>query len=491
MNKYKYIFTFLSIELLLSFSLSFESNGQDLDVYLRNDVVKVLDEIRLSIEEVHPNPYHSISKNTVDSLFRLSKLNLPESLTEVELYKLLLPLVNSYNDGHIQLTCPFGKFINKGINENKGIFPFTLYHINDSVYIRLSIFNEIIKPGYQVLSIDGVGIDSIISSYSKYKFGDNLTNRKRKAIDDFTAIDFLLNGGKESYLIGYKKSPEDSVHFYTVKSAKMEDIIRFNNSFEPQIINYFLNSSIKLQSLVYLQEHPNKKIALLTLPSFEVSSELEKEYRQKIDSVFEYLKVKKIDTLLIDVRGNGGGRDFPSECILNHIASKDYCWGKAYLKRSAHQKKLYEIILKDELSDSTYTNSQDYNDYFTSNDGEIIELDSSIEKGKNEEFLYKGKVFVLIDKNTFSAAITFAAICQCFDFATLVGEETYGRTSNYTSLVPVSLSIPTLSLGIAHRIVINPCSKGFDNGLNPDIAIKRTHSSYLNGKDDVIEFILK
>jgi|GEM_PF-1695528 len=491
MSKFRFLFIIVSVQLLLFFNLPFKSNGQDFVVYSKNDVKKVLDEIRLSIEEVHPNPYHSISKKEIDSLYRLSVLNLPDSLTEVELYKLLLPLVNSYNDGHIQLTCPFGKFINNGINENKGIFPFTLYQIDDGIFIKISVFDEIVKPGYQLISIDNIGIDNIINDYSKFKFGDNLTIRKRKAVEDFMALDFLVNSGKESYLIGYKKTANDSTHFCTVNAAKMDDIIKFNSSFSPpQSIDYFLKSTIKLQNLVYLQLHPSMKVALLTLPSFDVSADLEKEYNQKIDSIFEYLKVAKIDTLLIDIRGNGGGQDFPSQFILNYIASKDYCWGKAYFKRSSHQKRLYENMLKDKLSDSSYIRSSEYYNYFTANDGEIIELDSSVEKSKDEEFLYKGKVFVLISKDTYSAAITFAAICQCFNFATIIGEETYGRTSTYTSLVPIYLSIPSLKFGVAHRMVINSCSKGFNIGLKPDIVIPRTHASYLTGKDDVIEYIL-
>ncbi|MEY1639252.1 S41 family peptidase [Tenuifilum osseticum] len=470
------------------FSFTIKSYGQKQD-YSKNEVIKVLDEIRSSIEVVHPNPYHSTSKQNIDSIQKSLVQNLPDQLSEIELYKVLLPIVNSFNDGHIQLPCPFGKYLNKGLNNGKGLFPFTLYQNNDDVFIKISVFDEIVKPGYQLVSIDNKSIGSIIDDYSRYKHSDNLVIRKSKVVDDFTALDFFANRGKDSYLIGYKRSKNDSVQFCTINSAKIKDIIKFNRSYKPNNTEYFSNSIIKLPNLIYLQLHPSKNVALLTLPSFDISKDQELVYKEKIDSVFSILNARKIDTLLIDIRNNEGGRDYPSLCILDYIATNDYSMGKAYLKRSLHQKKLYEEILKEELSDSSYLKSPEYNNYFLTNDGSIVELDSSAIKVKNR-VKYNGKVFVLIGSKTFSAALTFASTCKCYNFATLIGEETFGRTSTYTSLVPIQLSIPNITLMVAHRMVKNACSQGFNYGLTPDIEIKRTHDDYLNGKDSVIEYFL-
>lgn len=465
------------------------------EVYFKkNAVLTVFNEIKQSVEDIHPNPYHSISKEKVNVLFSQISRNLPDSILEEDFYRLLMPVVNSYNDGHIQLTVPLGKFANKKIGEGKGIFPFTLCQVNDSVFVRLSVFDEVVKPGYQLISIDNIPIDSVINNYSNFKFGDNLEIRKRKALDDFTAVDLFVNSGKDSYTVGYKKYAADSIRFCNVKSAKKDDIIKFNQSYIPQNIVYFSKPIFKLQNLIYLQQHSNRSIALLTLPSFavsQVSEELASQYKQKIDSVFQHLKDSKIDTLLIDIRRNDGGDDFASECILKHIASKNYKGGRqAFMKRSRQQQMLYEQMLKQELSDSMFVKSSSYRNFFKTKEGDIIELKGGKAKKAPSNTLYKGKVFVLIGNQTFSAAVTFAAITQCNRFATLVGEETDGRTSCYTSRVPVNLSIPTIQFGVAHRLVVNACSKGFNRGLKPDIEVRKSLNSYLKGKDDVVEYFL-
>jgi hypothetical protein len=492
MNKY-----FIKIAIRASFAIliaHFPFNGNCQEVvptfYKHYEVINLLEEVKTAIEAVHPNPYHSVSKEYITSRFSSAAKTLPDQISEIELYKLLLPLVNSFNDGHIQVTCPFGKFINKGINENKGIFPFTLYQLDGGIYVKISVFDSIVKPGYRLVSIDDVSIDTIVNKLSEYKFGDNTSIRKQKTIDDFTALDFFVNQGKEIYKIGYQMRDCDSTYFCAVNSAKMKDIIRFNKSFKVSRKEYFLKSRIKLNQLIYMQLHPNRNVALLTLPSFDVDQDIELIYSQKIDSVFQILATSKVDTLLIDIRDNQGGRDYPSECILSHIASVDYNFGQAFMKSSKFQKELYSKVLKSKLSDSLYLNSMEYSNFFSRKDGEIFALERSTSKKSDTDKLYKGKIFILTSTKTFSAAVSFAAVCKCYGFATIVGEETDGRTTCYTSSVPVPLSIPIIQLGVAHRKVVNACSEDSNSGLIPNVYIKKTHNSILTGNDEVLEYFV-
>jgi C-terminal processing protease CtpA/Prc len=480
------------ILLILHFSLNCNCQETELTTYKRHDVVNLLEEIQSSIETIHPNPYHSTRKNHVDSLFNNAVKSLPDEMDEVELYKLILPLVNSFNDGHIQLTCPFGKFINKGLNENKGIFPFTLYQLNSGVYVKIPVFDSIVKPGYRLRSIDNVSVDSLVSTLSAFKFGDNISIRKRKAIEDFAVLEFFVNQGKELYEIEYQRRDSDSIFTCTVNSAKIKDIINFNNSFKIQRKKYFSKSMIELNGLIYFKFHPDRNIALLTLPSFDVDRGVELMYSQKIDSVFQLLNTNKIDTILIDIRGNNGGSDYPSKCILKHIAFSDYSFGQAFMKSSKYQRDFYEIVLKSKLSDTSYLNSNEYSTFFTKRYGEVFALKSNISKKSDNSDLYKGNVFILTNKKTFSAAVSLAAVAKCYDFATIVGEETDGRITSYTSLVTVPLSIPSIQFGVAHRKVINACSSiDSSAGLTPDIYIKKTHESILSEKDIVLEYFLK
>lgn len=490
---YKNLSRFKKLLMIFQFSaIVFMGYCQDVSQkeYSKDSVVNVLGEIRLYIEEVHPNPYHSTTKSYIDSVIGLEAMILPDSLSEKELYELILPIVNSYNDGHIQVKCQFGKYINKAINENKGIFPLTLYQLNDNVYVKLSVFDSIVKPGYQLLSIDYVSIDSIINEYSKYKSGDNLEIRRRKVVEDFTVLDYFTNNGKESYTIGFQKGNSE-ILYAELPSAKMIDIIEFNKSYSPpKKKKHFSNSLIKMDEFIYFQVHPKRSIALLTLPSFAIDNGIEQEYGNKIDSIFHYLSSQNIDTLLIDIRENQGGRDYSGMCILKYIATSDYSYGQAIMKTSTHQQNLYREILEKELSDSLYLKGKEYYNYFLRKYGDVFSLESnSLQKSKPED-LFKGKVFVLIGEKTYSAAVSFAAVCKCYGFATLIGEETDGQMVSYTSLVPVHLSIPCIQFGVAHRKVVNPCADSSFGGLKPDILINKSNKNHLANIDEIIEFIL-
>ncbi|MBN1988287.1 MAG: hypothetical protein JW783_02675 [Bacteroidales bacterium] len=494
MNTNKMQNIFLRTILLLLILVGFK--GQCQHFYIektpRDSAINALLQIKSNIEEVHPNPYHSMPKAHIDFTINAAIKELPDSLNEIELYRLLLPFVNQYNDGHIQLKCPFGKFINQAINMDKGIFPLTLYELNGSSFVKHSIFDSIVKPGYHLISIDNVSIDTIIKKYSRYKFGDNLQIRKRKAIEDFTVLAYFDGGSRESYTIGYKKDCYSEVQHTRIPAAKKEDIVRYNQSYTPSSPKkYFSNPVIKMDQLIYLQIHPKRRIALLTLPCFDVSTSMEQEYANKIDSAYQYLLSHGIDTLLIDIRENQGGRDFPGTHILKHMATRSYSYGDALMKVSTHQQKLYKEILKEKLSDSLYIKSTEYHNFFLRKHGELFALNRDTTQEAKPEDLYTGKTFLLIGKKTFSAAVSFAAVCKCYQFATLIGEETDGQLVTYTSLIPTPIPIQGIWFGVAHRKVINACASNSPGGLKPDVLVKPTHESFLSDFDEVIEFILK
>lgn len=102
---------------------------------------------------------------------------------------------------------------------------------------------------------------------------------------------------------------------------------------------------------------------------------------------------------------------------------------------------------------------------------------------------YKGKIYLLIDTYTFSAAESFALDMKESGNATLIGTPTAGDTGN-------SPATFNTSHGIYFRIPTREPSKspkGFPmegKGICPDYEIYQTIDDFMNNHDTVLDFTL-
>ncbi|VUT26683.1 MAG: hypothetical protein MOIL_01668 [Candidatus Methanolliviera sp. GoM_oil] len=97
-----------------------------------------------SIEEIHPNPYHSISKEEFygQKLEVEEKLNRP--MTQREFYKLIAPLVDSLKDGHTYVKPPLSE---TELDKIK-VFPLNVSIFGDRIFVVENYEN--IKKGSEI-----------------------------------------------------------------------------------------------------------------------------------------------------------------------------------------------------------------------------------------------------------------------------------------------------------------------------------------------------
>jgi carboxyl-terminal processing protease len=156
-----------------------------------------------------------------------------------------------------------------------------------------------------------------------------------------------------------------------------------------------------------------------------------------------YKNLNKLPYLIVDIRNNGGGNSGYSERIIKYLI-------KEPIRASVSRKKL---------------------------------------KPNTENF--KGKLFVLISTNTFSAAESFALDLFESGDATFIGTPTVGDTGNrpkkYTTDYGMSFRIP-------RRRSPQVSFKGFPMegiGIPPHFVMELTIDDYFKEKDTVLEYAIK
>jgi C-terminal processing protease CtpA/Prc len=234
----------------------------------------------------------------------------------------------------------------------------------------------------------------------------------------------------------------------------------------------------------------DNSIAVMTIQSFGDPRDTRGlAYKEFLEDCFTTLKSKKIQSLIIDVRGNGGGRDDYGSLLFAYLTTKPYRYYD-YLER---KEPVYSFL--------KYTDQEEsYKEEVRSKlsrrrDGKWVRVDSShpcLPEQQPQANHFDGKVIVLIDGGSFSATAEFASCTSFHKRATFMGEETGGAFEGNTSGGDLNLTLPTTKLKV--RIPLNKyvCAvtvrpEQVGRGIVPDKAVKQTIQGILGGRDEVME----
>jgi hypothetical protein len=238
---------------------------------------------------------------------------------------------------------------------------------------------------------------------------------------------------------------------------------------------------------------PEYDACFMVINSFGKPDKLE-QYANKFKETFKVIKEKGITHLIIDVRENQGGSGLTGDEILKYLAKQPF-----------HQIEKVEQRLVPALFDLCEQYGLDINKIMADEYG--IDLENLKSKGDYKSGItvagqvpfknphessdrFKGSVYLLIAKPTFSAASNFAAAVKYFRMGTLIGQETSGEKDHYGQVLPIQLPHSGLKgqVSTAHFIAVGGMED--PGGVKPDYEIKQTFKDKMKGRDTVLEFTL-
>jgi C-terminal processing protease CtpA/Prc len=216
------------------------------------------------------------------------------------------------------------------------------------------------------------------------------------------------------------------------------------------------------------------------------------EYPQWMEDTFRTLREKGTRTLVIDLRGNGGGEDMYGAMLVSYLTDKPF----RYFDHI--RVKAIDLSFK-ALTDLTADDERALRDGVTANPAGGFLVTQKLHPGVAEQqpakYPFLGQTIVLTNARTFSTAADFCAVTHHLKRATFVGEETggayYGNNSGDMPLLTLPNSKAQVRVPLFEYWNAVPGYDGTRRGTRPDLQVETTAANLLRGVDEQLAAALK
>ncbi|WP_299895411.1 S41 family peptidase [uncultured Aquimarina sp.] len=472
------------------------------------------------LKKLHPDVYWYISQEELDGKVNKLKDELTKPLTTKEFYTVFAPVITSIKQGHLSIQAPSVKQTKESIKEKgKRDSPFnslSFQSSEDKLYVK-KVFkgDTTIIKGSEVIAFEDEKVEDLLASFKTFhasdgynqtfipkfignRFGFFYMNTHKRKDSVLLNLKFKDSLYQKYIYASYDKAKDSSVKSDTIKQVKKKlsklerkkakearkNLYKKNNKY-----GYNKRTDDYNRNFSFLKSKSETPIAYMKIKSFTNGGykEFYKESFAKIDSA-------KSTNLVIDLRGNLGGRLTEIDDLYSYVADKEYVFIEKS-KMTGRLSFLYPYFHTKSITTKTAAT-------LLSPILAVYQL-FKVKKEKGDSYFkfkysklrepkpnnYKGKIYVLIDGESFSASSIFSTHLKATKRATFVGEETGGAYNGTVAGVYAPIELPNSKINMRVGLLkINaPYSIEPDGyGIKPDVPIE----SYVTAEDKELQWVI-
>jgi hypothetical protein len=418
-----------------------------------------------------------------------------------------------------------------GLTSNM-LFPYLLYFLNEDWFLtNINQKYDSLLIGKKVIAINNNPVKEFEKSLVQYVFAENDISKRKAIFKYINRPDLLKQWGIINQTDSISISFETGEKIW-VKSVTHDSDIQFRISEKQILLNpvtKYVNHHYNIilypkQNYAYFQYNrcADQIDANETMPEYikpwmipfaklYLNHNIKRKNSKKVHGFVDvdrpifknYLKVmfdsiqnQGIGNLVIDLRNNPGGSALLCIQLLYYLTEredlKDFrkMYSPSDFQKQMNQKKYNRFIQAYQLKNSTNPEKEKLYPYgFLNGDSLLFE---KIENNKSAYYIpknrtvFKGKIIILANYGTGSAAAMFTALMQDNNIATIIGTSVSNNPIGASVLGPFKLPNSKYTGSIAHSYLIRPNpAKG--KIQMPDYWIENSINDIFTGKDRLLD----
>lgn len=441
-----------------------------------------LTQLHKHILETHPNPTYYGNINDLSSAYQSAKSKVNAPLTVYEFMVVVNQYLLTLKDSHTGIN---PKQFLYSVNGKRQVLPFFVDKIDNHFYISTA-YNDAFIIGAELLQIDSYTSAQLYES----ALALSLTEGDANAAKDEIAVEYM---GLVYNLLSMSLSEAKTAR---VKMVDLKgDTLTRQISFSPSW-RYLLSSMFQASDDEVRYAFDEKNNGILTVESFQpISLAL---YKKKIDAFFEEVRTRNCSSIFIDLRNNLGGLLRAEEYLFSYINTKQIALQTNYLYKRSDYDRFAQLspmqqVQFENRAKNVYPNgliSKEY-DFYKLPKGATHTILYDYVPENNLNYTYKGACHLILNGNSMSASVLFAAWFKHIERGPIIGTTcmggmggTFGNPAIITlSNSGIDVMASTLKFTPLHirERVLNP--------IEPNITIKATRADIIEQRDPFLEFL--
>lgn len=424
-----------------------------------------------TLQEAHYDLYAHRPKPQYDALFRQLPASVAAPMSRVEAAVLFQKLAAFGRIGHARIDAPVTEFVSH-LGRGGAFLPIFIRVDGDRVFLTATAdAGGRLRAGTEILALDGQPIRGVIERLSALVSSERPYMTHAQMEESFPVLLWLDRGSVASIDVAARlegRPVEVKVGAVTLDGRSALDT-RFPTP-EPAI-DFSAREYREIgDGIAYLRPGPffnTEKQGDGPSPSYEASA-----FRKFIDDSFGKALAASTTDLVIDLRNNPGGDNSFSDPMVAWFATRPFRFASSFkLKASAATK-------------ADHARRKASGEPVDPELQRLIDAEAKQPDGTRYDYRlplvapragprYAGRVWVLVNRHSYSNATSVAALVQDYGFGKIMGEETADTASNYASVQNFTLPATGMAVTYPKSHFVRPSGVDEVAGVVPDIPLMR------------------